>query len=1018
MSERILKALMQLFAIIARIDANNESDAKENNNIHQIIRSFLKVELASNKIDQYLELFDKHVEDLRVRKKSKYGDVDKMTSVNSVKVLRICSDINKELANNQRFIVLVRLMELIMQNGEATRLELDFLQTITEVFKIDVKEYELIYSLLKNDILDYETPENTLVITGKKTDKPQHVYLKGLDKNIICIHIKSNDYIFFKYLGEQDLYLNGHILDNRKTHIFIQGSSVNTSKSERLYQVDIFNRFLSIDTEERFLFEAKNVKFKFRAGSFALHSFSFSIESGNLVGIMGGSGTGKSTLINILNGALKPSSGKVTINGVDIHKQPKDVEGIIGYVPQDDLLMEELTVYQNLFYSAKLSFGDLPDFEINRKVVEVLNELGLTSIRDLKVGSPLKKVISGGQRKRLNIALELIRKPAILFIDEPTSGLSSMGSLQIMNLLKALSLKGTLVIAVIHQPSSDVFKLFNRLIILDNGGYQVFDGQPIKALSYFKKALNYANADEEGCIECGNVNPEQIFEMIEAQIVNEFGIALKDRKSSPRKWHQLYLKDKELNDKEIDEYESFQHKKLPEPLKRPSKLDQFTTYFKRDLLSKILNRQYVLFILTEAPILAFIMSFFLKYYIETEHGREYIYYYNENISTYLFVSILVCIFLGMTVAAEEINKDKKNLQREKFLHLSWGSYLLSKTALLMIISGIQSFLFILVGHLVLNIKEQWLEYWIVLFSISVWSNILGLNISSAFRQTKMIYIIIPILIIPQMIFSGLIIRYDRMNPVLSDPIEVPWIGNVMISRWGYEALAVELASDNSFANMTFNTVRKSNVAQWKKDYWIPELHHLTEEGKHIELIKNEIKIEEEKWDNFKCNDCFTNNQLNKENIDKFLSVLQLQYTNNYNLANDSLDNFKRHFGVKEYNTYRELYNNENLEWLVTSRDRLTPLYINYKQNRILQLKNPIYQPCNGVRFLDSPYFIKDKAIFGFTIDTFIANVVVIWIYILFLYLALHYELLKRTFGLYKYISHLFFGKRIMKKPRK
>lgn len=1003
MSERILKALMQLFAIIAKIDTTAENEEPINRSAHQVIRSFLKVELISSNIDQYLDLFDYYFEELRSRKKSKNGELGKRTSVNSVKVLRICNDINKELANNQRFIVLMRIMELAIQDGDTTDLELDFLMTIAESFNIDADEFQLIFTLLQNKVSTEDPPENCLIIAGHKTDKPRHIVLKGLDKEIICIHIKSNDYVFFKYLGNNDLYLNGHLLDNRKAFLFAQGSSINTSKSERLYQVDIFNRFLSINYPDHFLFEAKDVRFKFRTGGFGIQSFSFAIESGNLVGIMGASGTGKSTLINILNGAKKPTSGQVTINGVDIHNQRKEVEGIIGYVPQEDLLMEELTVFQNLYYSAKLSFGDLPDFEINRKVIEVLNELGLSGIRNLKVGSPLKKIISGGQRKRLNIALELIRKPAILFVDEPTSGLSSLGSLQIMNLLKALSIKGTLIIAVIHQPSSDVFKLLNKLIILDHGGFQIFDGKPTKALTYFKKALNYANAEDEGCMECGNVNPEQIFETIESQLINEFGVPSKERKRTPDKWYDLYLE--ENKKEEIEDYESYQNKKLPKSLKKPNRLSQFFTYFQRDFLTKILSKQYVLFILIEAPVLALIMSFFLKYFLEIDGKKEYIYYYNENIPIYLFISILVMIFLGMTVAAEEINKDKKNLQREKFLHLSWGSYLFGKVALMMLISAIQSFLFVLVGNIVLDIRELWFEYWLVLFSIAVWSNILGLIISAAFRQTKLIYIIIPIMIIPQMIFSGLIVRYDRMNPVLSDPYKVPWIGNLMISRWAYEGLAVEFYSNNSFTTNTFDMLKKSSEAQWKKDYWIPEIHRQTEEGKHLKLIKSEIEKEEQKWGNLSCHECFEENKLNKENIDNFLSILSLQYTNNYNLANDSIDVFKRKFGIKEYNENREKFNNEGLEWLVTSRDRFSQIYIDYTKNKIYQLKDPIYQSSNAIPYLASPYFIKEKTLFGLKLDTFYANIITLWTYSLFLYIVLHLEILKSLLSFYRYITH-------------
>src|ERR1022692_4397255 len=223
---------------------------------------------------------------------------------------------------------------------------------------------------------------------------------------------------------------------------------------------------------------------------------------------MGGSGAGKSTLLNLLNGNDIPSSGQVLINGMDLHKEKEALEGVVGYVPQDDLLIEELTVYQNLFYNTKLCFAGYSDEKIAQLVKKLLLDLGLEETSYLRVGNPLKKTISGGQRKRLNIALELIREPSVLFVDEPTSGLSSRDSENIMDLLKELSLKGKLVFVVIHQPSSDIYKMFDKLLILDLGGYPIYYGNPIEALIYFKNAVKHVNANDAQCEVCGTVNPE------------------------------------------------------------------------------------------------------------------------------------------------------------------------------------------------------------------------------------------------------------------------------------------------------------------------------------------------------------------------------------------------------------------------------------------------------------------------------------------------------------------------------
>ena len=171
----------------------------------------------------------------------------------------------------------------------------------------------------------------------------------------------------------------------------------------------------------------------------------------------------------------------------------------------------------------------MPEEQINQKVLSILTQLGLAAAKDLKVGSAINKYISGGQRKRLNIALELIREPAILFLDEPTSGLSSTDTENVVNLLKEQTCKGKLVVMNIHQPSSDVYKFFDRLWLLDKGGYPVFDGNPIDAISYFKEAAHYADADVATCPTCGNVNPEVVLNIIDEKALDGSGATILTR---------------------------------------------------------------------------------------------------------------------------------------------------------------------------------------------------------------------------------------------------------------------------------------------------------------------------------------------------------------------------------------------------------------------------------------------------------------------------------------------------------
>src|SRR4030042_1978712 len=169
------------------------------------------------------------------------------------------------------------------------------------------------------------------------------------------------------------------------------------------------------------------------------------------------------------------------------------------------MLIEELTVYQNLYFNARLCFGGYNEEQLKYTVEKVLLDLDLYEIKDLQVGDPMNKKVSGGQRKRLNIGLELLREPIVLFVDEPTSGLSSFDSQKVMSLLKNQALTGKLVFTIIHQPSSDILKMFDKLWILDKGGYMISDGDPVEALVYFKTETSQANAAESECQSCGNI---------------------------------------------------------------------------------------------------------------------------------------------------------------------------------------------------------------------------------------------------------------------------------------------------------------------------------------------------------------------------------------------------------------------------------------------------------------------------------------------------------------------------------
>ena len=535
MSDAILKALMQLFAIIANTD---EVGLKG----REIVERFLRRQLSSHFIVHYLGVYDDYLEQLKG--KSEEGKIRKRTSVKSVKVLRICTEINKELEQKQKIIVLLRLIEFVHTATDLiTDQHLEFLNTVAETFSISEADRNNCYLLVQGSDGDENLQhKNFLVVT--KNEPPangaRHIQRESLNGKLVFLKFDDPQLFVFTYTGTDQLLHDGRAVIPYSVNVLEHGSVIRGAKLNPVYYNDIIHNFLGLNVADNIEFRVEELGYSFRNNKVALHDLSFITASKNLVGIMGNSGAGKTTTLNLLNGSLKPTQGKILINGVDLYPNKDRLRGLIGNIPQDDLLIEELSVFQNLFFSSKLYFGGLSDVEITVKVDHCLKSLGLFEIKDLLVGDPLNKYISGGQRKRLNIALELIREPEILFVDEPTSGLSSNDAENVMDLLKQLSLAGRLIFVVIHQPSSEIFKLFDQLLLLDTGGFPVYFGNPIDSVRYFKQQMNYVDFETCECVECGNINPEEIFKILEAKTVDEFGRSTNERRISSAEWFRLY----------------------------------------------------------------------------------------------------------------------------------------------------------------------------------------------------------------------------------------------------------------------------------------------------------------------------------------------------------------------------------------------------------------------------------------------------------------------------------------------
>ena len=1031
MSESILNALIHLFALVANVNDKQVSEKDRD-----FVLAYLRQHLDEALVEEYLKLYDDYFE-FYSRELQQSGSEADDSSLLRFQVINICGEISRELHQSDRMIVFLRLLEFIGEDDIFSHLERIFIQTVADSFNIshdEVKDAKAFILGGKHRQID---PGNMLVITRPKEtsidelegawvemhkrkmqDQERVVERESLNGEIIVLFLRSTGTFVFLYNGNNKLTFEGRPLTRNKFYIFKQGGIIRGNEIAPIYYSEVSSRFFQKPGGIKIVLSAVNIEYRYPLSQNGIRPFSFSEESGQLIGIMGVSGSGKSTLLNVLNGKLKPRKGKILINSNDIHRDAAKIEGQIGFVPQDDLLIEELSVYQNLYYNAKLCFGNLNEERISEIVEKVLRDLGLDEIRDLKVGNPLNKFISGGQRKRLNIGLELMREPSILFIDEPTSGLSSLDSDMVMALLKEQAVKGKLVIANIHQPSSDNFKLLDKLWVIDKGGYPIYTGNPLEAVVYFKTLSGQVNPGQTECLCCGNIAPEHILKIIEAKEVNPSGYHTQKRKVRPEEWYQHYREKIAPGSSE----KPARNVLPPNMFSIPGIEKQFWIFSVRNFLSKISNRQYLFISLVEAPVLAFILGYFTKYL----HEGEYLFAENVNLPSFLFMAVVVSLFLGLTVSAEEIIKDRKILERESFLNLSWFSYLNSKLGWVFLLSAIQMISFVIVGNLILEIRGMTLTYWLVLFSAACFANMLGLAISSAFNSVVTIYILVPFVLVPQLLLGGVVVKFDDLHDSVTDKVYVPLVGDLMASRWAFEALAVQQFAGNRFQKHFFDHEQLNSDASFKASFLIPRLMSkvelaernirigagTVETERDLVILRNEIDYLQrssglmpfEYIDNINPEEF---HGLVAEETAGYLIYMRLHYSQIAREAAAERDmvylHLEEEMGSHALHNLRQGHHNKALADLLLNRYEVNFIY--RSDTRLVQKKDPVYLiPESNI---GRAHFYAPVKKFNYVyVDTLWFNISALWLMSLILYLAILLNIPGRVVAFFESFSFL------------
>ncbi|MFK7852257.1 MAG: ATP-binding cassette domain-containing protein, partial [Akkermansiaceae bacterium] len=550
----------------------------------------------------------------------------------------------------------------------------------------------------------------------------------------------------------------------------------------------------------------------FGKNSRALDQINFSANRGEMLCIIGPSGSGKSTLLAVLSGQRKPTRGKVKLNGTSLYERRKELVPFIAHMPQEEALNPQLTVREHLRHGVTVRRPGLGINEHSRRVDSMLAELGLQRIARRLVGTPGEKTISGGERSRLNLGVDLGSRAELFLFDEPISGLSSKDSEHVAETLRALA-REKIVIASLHRPGASVLRLFDKVLLLDGGGKMAFFGTPAQMVGYFREACAELSISHPSMVAKTPLGADFVFDVLETPLssIGAGGNTGAARRFPPTFWQERFESLSLVDSLQRDSgpvsniANRGESDLLPVPPRPTRPLRAifliFFTHFERSLLSKIRNRGTLYSTFLEAPILAALIAITLR----SSPEGPFEFKTALHIPAYLFLSVTVAMFLGLTNSATEILRDRSVLRRERNCQQSGVSYVCAKFLALGIVAAVQCFFYLVVGNHFLEIEGVLLYHWIWMTLTALSGTAMALLISSVVRTERAALTAVPLLLVPQMLLAGALVPFKEMNRGLFNEVKlerdsggVPVPAMVMPLRYAFEGMLVAQATRNPF----------------------------------------------------------------------------------------------------------------------------------------------------------------------------------------------------------------------------
>lgn len=510
-----------------------------------------------------------------------------------------------------------------------------------------------------------------------------------------------------------------------------------------------------------------------------IQGVSFTLLAGEFAALMGPSGSGKTTLLNALNGYTPPARGEVLLNNYDLYAHFDQFRNVLGYVPQDDVIHRELTVFEALWYSARLRLPpDYDDHEIEQGIKQVIAQLGLEGTENVLIGSPEKKGISGGQRKRVNLAMELLTDPKVLFLDEPTSGLSSEDTLQVMKLLRKLADSGRTIILTIHQPSLEAYQLLDHLVLMAKDANKPEPGRLVYFGPAYPDAVNFFNPNGVPNLKPGaEPSPDEVLRGLGKKPASEWVETYQGSN-----YFATYVE--ERADKNT---RSGGKSKIPQPVP-DDPLRQWMVFVSRSFAIKKRDLMNSIILLAQAPVIGMLVAMVLGDKASENPTQENWFESTAAGATAIFMMAMSALWFGASNAVREIVGEWAVYRRERMVNLGIPAYVASKFTILGALCAIQCLALLIIVSFFCDLKAEFFGSYLIVFLTALIGVGIGLVLSSLAKTSEVAIAALPVVLLALFILGGMIKPVNRMNGLMR------FASNLDPARWAFEAL---VALDNN-----------------------------------------------------------------------------------------------------------------------------------------------------------------------------------------------------------------------------